>query len=155
MGEDIFNDSNFGEETEVSSSSIDWGKPGDFILGTFVKARHGVETQFGENSIYEIEAERGSYHKLVGKGRQAVPVETPTIISKGEVVSVWGRGDIFCGMMNALRPGQVVKLTFTEEKEGKNGTWKEVKIFAPKTNEGKPQMNQTWLDNQGVSGADM
>jgi hypothetical protein len=68
---------------------------------------------------------------------------------------VWGRGDIFCGIMNGVRPGQVVKLTFTEEKEGKNGPWKEIKIYLPKTNEGKPMMNQEWLDNQGVMAGDM
>ena len=153
--ENVFDDSNFGEESEMSSQEIDWGKPGDFILGTFVKARHNVGTQFGDNSIYEIFAERGSFHKLTGKGRAAQPAANPTVISKGQVFNVWGRGDIFCGQMNSLRPGQVIKLTFTEEHEGKNGTWKEVKIFAPKTNEGKPQMNQEWLDIQGVSGADM
>jgi len=151
---DVFDEKNYGEESEVSSQTMDWGKLGDYILGTFVKARHGVETQFGQNSIYEICAEKGSFHKLIGKGRLAMPAESPTTINKGEVWNVWGRGDIFCGVMNGMRPGQVLKLTFTEEKEGKNGMWKEVKINAPKTNEGKPMMNQAWLDTQGIAGID-
>jgi hypothetical protein len=152
---DPFDDKNFGASAEMQSQEIDWGMPGDYIAGTFVKARHGVETQFGSNSIYEIYAEKGSFHRLEGKGRAAKPAKDATVIQKGEVWSIWGRGDIFCGQMNSLRPGQVVKLQFTEEKDGKNGPWKDVKIFAPKTNEGKPMMNQEWLDTQSLTGGDM
>ena len=151
---DIFDDSNFDSDAEMQSQEIDWGMPGDYIAGTFVKARHNVDTQFGKNSIYEIFADRGSFHRLEGKGRNAKPEKDATAIAKGEVWSVWGRGDIFCGQMNSLRPGQVLKLQFTEEKEGKNGPWKEIKIFAPKTNEGKPTMNQEWIDAQGITGGD-
>lgn len=147
----IFDDNNFGESSEMSSLTIDWGRVGDYILGTFVRARHGVETQFGVNSIYEIFAEKGQFHKITKK----VAADEPTIINKGETWAVWGRGDIFNGQMNSLRPGQVIKLIFAEEREGKLGTWKLVKIYAPKTNDGKPVMNQEWLDNQGVSGGDM
>lgn len=146
-----FGDENFGEKSEMTSQTVDWGMPGDFITGTFVKARHGVETQFGPNSIYEIYAEKGEFHKMIKK----VAVTEPTKINKGETWSVWGRGDIFCGQMNGLHPGQIVKIMYAEEKEGKNGTWKLVKIYAPKTNEGKPMMNDSWLENQGVVGGDM
>lgn len=151
MPNDIFDDSNFNEESEMSAQTIDWGQVGDFLLGTFVKARHGVITQFGANSIYEFVAAKGQFHKLTKK----IPAKEPTIINKGETWTVWGRGDIFNGQMNSLRPGQVVKLSFTEEKETNMGTAKIVKIFAPKTNEGKPLMNQEWLDSQGVSAGDM
>ena len=152
---DFFNDDNFNEKSEMKAMDMDWGKPGDYLLGTFVKARHGIETQYGKNSIYEILAERGATHRLVGKGRMAKPVDDVTMINKGEVWSLWGRGDIFCGQMNSLRPGQIVKIAFTEEKEGKNGPWKDVKIFAPMGNDGKPLMNQEYVDNLGVTGADM
>lgn|SRR3990167_1823749 len=152
---DIFSDANFGEASEVKSMTLDWGLVGDYILGTFVKARHNVETQFGVNSIYEIYAEKGSFHKLIGKGKNAKPVEEATAINKGDTWSIWGRGDIMTGMMNSLRPGQVVKLTFTAENEGKNGMWKEIKINMPKNNEGKPLMNDEWIGNQGLAGIDM
>lgn len=147
---DVFDDSNFGQESEMSSLTVDWGLPGDYILGTFVRARHGVETQFGANSIYEILAEKGQFHKLTKKKA----ADNATIINKGETWAVWGRNDIFCGQMNSLRPGQVVKIAFTDVTETKMGEAKIVKIFAPKTNEGKPTMNQEWLDGQGVTGAD-
>ena len=151
MPNDIFDDSIFNEESEMKAQTIDWGKIGDCLLGTFTKARHGVLTQFGANSIYEFIAEKGSFHKLTKK----VAASTPTVINKGETWTVWGRGDIFNGQMNSLRPGQVVKLSFTEERDTDMGTAKIIKIYAPKTNEGKPVMNQEWLDGQGVSGADM
>jgi len=147
---DIFDDSNFDESSEMSSLTIDWGKVGNFVIGTFVKARHNVETQFGLNSIYEFYTEKGSFHKLTKKK----PAETPTAINKGESWNVWGRNDIFNGQMNSLRPGQVVKLTFTEEVEGKLGPAKIIKIYAPKDNEGKPTMNKEWLDSQSVTGGD-
>lgn len=147
----IFDDSNFNEKSEMSSLTIDWGKVGDFVLGTFVRARHGVITQFGPNSIYEILAEKGSFHKLTKK----IAAEQPTIINKGEAWAVWGRGDIFNGQMNSLRPGQVIKILFAETSETPTGEAKIVKIYAPKTNEGKPTFNQEWLDAQGVSAADM
>lgn len=146
---DKFDESNFGAESEMKSQTVDWGKPGDFILGTFVK-RRDTETQFGPNSIYEFYAERGSFHPLEGKGRMAKPIDTPTIINKGESWSVWGRGDVFCGMANALLPGQIVKIMYVEDKEGKNGPWKDVKIYAPRGNDGKPLMNQEWLDMYGT-----
>ena len=149
-----FDDKNFGADAEMSSMTIDWGKPADFILGTFVKARHNIATQFGPNSIYSIFAEKGSFHKLEGKGRLAKPVEDATEIEKGQSWEVWGRGDIFCGQMNSLRPGQIIKIVYVEDKDGKNGPWKDVKIYAPKNNEGKAMMNQEWLDTQGITGAD-
>lgn len=148
---DIFDENNFGENTEVRAMQMDWGKVGDFILGTFVKARHNVETQFGKNSIYEILAEKGQYHQLTKKK----PADAPTLIEKGQVYTVWGRGDLFDGIMNGIMPGQILKLMFTEERGTKMGDAKIVKVFAPKNNEGKPMMNQEWLDKQGVSGIDM
>ena len=131
--------------------TLDWGLVGDYILGTFIKARHNIETQFGVNSIYEIIAEKGQYHVLTKKKA----AETPTEVIKGQTYSVWGRNDIFNGMMNSMKPGQVVKLQFMETRDTKMGESKVIKVFAPKNNEGKPQMNQDWLDGQGVSGIDM
>lgn|SRR3990167_3138741 len=151
MNENIFDDNNFNESSEMSSLTIDFGKVTDYILGTFVRARHNVETQFGPNSIYEIMAERGQFHKLTKK----VAADSSTTIGKGETWAVWGRGDIFCGQMNSLHPGQVVKLTFTEEKETKMGLAKIVKIYAPKNNEGKPMMNEQWLEDQSLMGGNI
>lgn len=152
MPKDIFDDSNFGAETEVSGNTVDWGKVGDFMVGTFVKARHGVDTQYGENSIYEFYCEKGSFHKVTDK----VAADEPTVIHKGESWSVWGRNDLFNGQMNSLKPGQVVKLSFTEEQKSTKGNpAKIIKIFAPKNNDGSVVMNQEWLEAQSVTGGDM
>ena len=149
---DIFDDSNFGLETEVSAATVDWGKVGDFMVGTFVKARHGVATQFGSNSIYDFFTEKGSFHKISNK----IPSETPTVIGKGETWAVWGRNDLFNGQMNSLKPGQVVKLTFTDSQKSRMGNdAKIIKIFAPKNNDASVVMNQDWLDAQSVTGGDM
>src|SRR3990167_7027586 len=142
MPENIFDEGNFGDEAELKAQTLEWGKIGDYILGTFVRARHAVETQYGPNSIYEILAEKGQFHKLVKK----VPVDQPTTVNKGESWAVWGRNEVFNGILNGLRPGQVVKLFFAETTDTKMGEAKIVKVYAPRDNEGKPVMNQTWLD---------
>ena len=145
----IFGDEGFSEETELTAQTVDWGKINDQITGTFIKARHGVETQFGQNSIYEILSEKGEFHKLTKK----VPAEKPTIIHKDEVWSVWGRNEIFNSQLNSLKPGQVVKLIYTEDVDTKMGTMKMIKIRAPRNNDGTVVMNQTWLDqNVGLAG---
>ena len=147
----VFDEKNYGKGSEMSSLTVDWGKVGDYILGTFVRARHSIDTQFGENSIYEIFAERGQFNRLDNKILTGEVVK----INKDETWAVWGRSDIFNGQMNSLRPGQVVKLVYAEDRKGSMGTAKIVKIYAPKDNEGKVMMNQEWLDNQGVTGVDM
>jgi len=147
-----FEDDKFDERSEMSSLTIDWGQVGDYIVGTFVRARHNIKTQFGENSIYEISADRGQFHKVTKK----VVAKDPTIINRGEIWSIWGRNDLFDGQMNALRPGQVIKVMFTEEKPSSMGNdAKIIKIYAPKTSEGKPMMNEVWLAEQGMVGGDM
>jgi len=147
---DIFDDSNFGVNSEMSAQTVDWGKIGDFVAGTFVKARHGIETQYGTNSIYEILAEKGQFHKLTKK----VAAGEPTIINKGEAWSVWGRNDIFNSMLNSLKVGQVVKISFTETASTKMGEAKIIKIYAPKNNDGSVVLNQEWIDQQSVVGGD-
>ena len=130
----------------MSSLTVDWGKVGDYVQGTFVRARHNIKTQFGENSIYELEADKGSFHKLTKK----VPADVPTAINKGEIWSIWGRNDLFDGQMNSLRPGQVVKIVFAEEKSSTMGNdAKIIKIYAPKNNDGTPIMNQEFLERTG------
>lgn len=152
---DAFDDKNFGSESEMKAMTLDWGKIGDHIIGTFVSARHGVDTQFGKNSIYKILAERGQFHALEGKGRNAKPVENPTKINGGDLWDVWGRGDIFNGQMNSLRPGQVVKLEYADDQETSMGVAKIVKVYAPKNTDGTPRMNEKWLEEQNTVGGDL
>jgi len=147
----IFDDANFGAESEVKSQVVDWGKAEDFFVGTFVKAQHNIETEYGKNSMYQFIIEKGSFHKLTKK----VPAATPTALNKGELWGVWGRNDLFNGQMNSLRPGQVVKLTFAETRETSAGEAKIIKIFAPKNNDGSVVLNQEWLDSQSVTAGDM
>ena len=141
---ELFDDKNFDESSEMSSLIVEWGQTGDYILGTFIRVQHDVKTQFGINSIYHVLAEKGSFHKLIKKK----PVANSTTINKGETWSIWGRGDIFDGQMNTLKPGQIVKIIFAEEKETDMGTAKIVKVYAPKNKEGKSLMNKEWLDEQ-------
>ena len=148
MNEELFSDKHFGAETEMSSLTVDWGKPGDFIVGTFIKSRHNIETQYGENSIYEILADRGEFHKLVNK----VADKDVTKINKGEIWAIWGRNDLFNGQMETLKVGQVVKIHYAEDKKSSKGNpAKIIKISAPKNNKGEPVMNETYLAEQELT----
>jgi hypothetical protein len=145
---DPFGDDSFGADSEMKPLTMEWGKPGDFIVGTFIRSRHDVDTAYGKNSIYDVLADRGECHRIVKK----VIATDASLINKGEVWSVWGRGDIFNGQMNSLKSGQVIKLQYVEDKPSDFGNdAKIIKVFAPKGNDGRPLVNQAWLDAQSVT----
>lgn len=132
----------FDDKNEARPSVIDWGKVGDFVEGTFIGVRRGIETRFGLNDLYELIVKEGQYHD-----RETGEV---VVLKDGDVCGVWGRNDIFDGTMNRLRPGQRVGLKFTESKPSSKGNdSKIVKIFMDGT------MNEAWLaQQQDVAGAD-
>lgn len=148
MSEEIFGEDNFGESSEMTAQTIDWGKVGDSVVGTFIKSNRGVKTKFGDNTVYDILVERGEFHKI---NKDKSVQSTPTILKKGDIWSTWGRNDIFDGQMNSLKPGQIIKIVFESSKPSTLGNdAKIVKIFAPKDNEGNPKMNAAYV--QSVSG---
>ena len=129
VNDDFFNDSN-----EVQPQSINWGQVGDWLKGTKVGQRTGVKTRFGDNTIFEIMVESGSFHDDNGK-----TVE----LKAGDVWGVWGRNDIFDAQMKRMQIGQKFGLKFTESKPSTMGNdAKIIKVFTT------GEMDQAWLDSQ-------
>ena len=124
----------FDESNEVQPQSINWGQVGDYLKGTKVGQRGGVNTRFGENVIFEIKVEGGTFHDKDGKAIE---------MKEGEVWGVWGRNDIFDAQLKRMQIGQKLGLKFTESKPSTMGNdAKIIKVFTT------GEMDQAWLDSQ-------
>lgn len=139
---DIFDDKN-----EIRSTRISWGKIGDQMFGTLIGKR-SVPDQYhpGEEvPVYEFKAEGGSFHEIVKK----VVADTPTVIVKGDVWAVFGRGPL-AQQMGRIKIGQKVGLKFVEERETKKGNdQKVIKVYTT------GEMDTEWLESQEVTASDL
>jgi len=128
----------FDEKNEVKPQSINWGKVGDFVEGTKIGQRKS-QTKFGENTVYEMIVDRGSFHATNGD---------KVDLNKGEVWSFWGRNEIFDAQVSRMQIGQRFGLKFVESKPSKMGNdAKIIKVFTAGA------MNTEYLEaNQGMEG---
>lgn len=127
----------FDEKNLVKPQSINWGKVGDNVFGTKIAQRNGVNTKFGENSIYSVKVEGGFFHDENG---------VKTEMKAGESWDIWGRNDIFDAQMNRMQIGQKFGLKFIEEKPSTKG--KPSKIIQVFTT---GEMDTEWLESGGVT----
>lgn len=140
----------FSEDNEVKSSWIQWGKPGDHIIGTLV-ARYEKPNTLSERNemqtVYEIKVEKGSFHALENK----IPVETPTTMNPDEIWNIGGKSGLDAQMRN-VKIGQIVGIKFMEELpakvKGHNNT-KQLKVYT----EGK--MDEAWLKEKEEEAASL
>ena len=138
----------FSEDNEVKSSWIQWGKPGDNIIGTLV-ARYEKPNTLSEKkemqAVYEIKVVSGEYHALENK----VAVATPTKITADEIWNVGGKSGLDAQMRN-VKIGQILGIKFMEEipneKKGFNAI-KQLKVYT----EGK--MDEEWLKEKADEAA--
>lgn len=140
------------EWQEVKSLFIKWGKVGDNIEGTLIDVREVESTLPGKEGekqkIYEIKADRGSFHDLDAKKN---PVDPAVVINSGEIYSVGGRRGVDA-QMRRIVIGQKVRFLFAEEKPAKKKRFNDLKIIKVLTN-GK--MDQEWLEGREVTAGDM
>jgi len=138
--------SRFDDKNKMKAFIVDWGKAGDYLEGTFVSAKHNIETQYGLNTLYEFRVREGECHLLTKK----VAAEEVTVMIAGDIWGIWGRNDIFNGLMNRLRPGQKVQIEFIEERESRLGNdQKMIEIY----NDGT--YDQEYLDSLEVDAKDV
>lgn len=140
-----------GEWNEVKTPWVKWGKIGDNIEGTLVDVREiasQLPGKVGEKTkVYEIKADRGSYHET---DANKVAEMTPVTIVAGEVYAVGGRMGIDA-QMRRIVIGQKVRFTFTDEKPPKQKGFNALKIIKVLTN---GEMDQAWLDGREATPAD-
>lgn len=104
---------------EVSSSTITFGKVGDFIKGTYVGKKL---IQSKSVYLYELKGMAGVYHTVDGKKN---PVEPGVTIEAGAYYQVWGGQSATSGaakideLFKKSRFGDIVAIRLDEEVESK------------------------------------
>lgn len=112
---------------EVTSQAVTFGKPGDFIKGTYTGVKD-VKTDLGPTKLYELKGLVGMYHTVDGKKN---PVEPAVKISEGQFYDVWrGReGGAIDKLFSRSKLGDIVSIQFKEEQPSKNKGYAPFKVF--------------------------
>ena len=140
----------FSEENEVKSSFIQWGKPGDFLIGTLVDKRE-VENQLADKAgtmqtIYELKVDKGEYHVI--NEDKSIATEA-TALKSDDIWSIGGKPAIDSQMRN-VKIGQIVGMKYMEEKPSKTKGYNPTKVIKIYTS-GK--LDEAWLEAQDPDGA--
>jgi hypothetical protein len=140
----------FSEENEVKSSFIQWGKPGDHIVGTLVDKRE-VENQLADKAgemqtIYELKVDQGEYH-VINADKSIAKDATP--LGAGDIWSIGGKKAVDSQMRN-VKIGQKVGMKYMEETPSKTKGYNPTKVIKIYTS-GK--MDEEWLKEQDPTGA--
>ena len=137
---------------EVKLPWVKWGLVGDNIEGTLIgvseKESHLPGKEGEMQKIYEIKADKGSFHEIDSKKN---PVAKATTIEAGEIYSIGGKDGIN-SQMKRIMIGQKVRLSFTEEKEPTTKGFNAFKLIKVMTN---GQMDQEWLDGREINAGDL
>jgi hypothetical protein len=135
------------EWQDIPSNWVSWGKEGDNIEGTLIGISERESTLPGKEGeiqkVYEIKADRGSFHVLENKK----VVEEPTIVEAGELYNVGGRMGLDV-QMKRIKLGQKVRIIFVEEKAPKTKGFNPLKIIKAQTNGVMDEQWQAGLDDK-------
>lgn len=101
--------------TEVASQAITFGKPGDFIKGTYT-GKKLVKANDKETLLYELKAAVGSYHNVDSKKN---PIEPAVTVQAGAYYNVWGGKDAIDSLFSKSKLGDVVAVKLEAEVESK------------------------------------
>ena len=100
---------------EVQQQKFAFGKPSDFIKGTYV-GKKDVNTPNGAAIIYEVKAQLGIFHPVTqDENGNNVPAENPVEVQEGEFYSIWGdRGKTIDQGFQRAKLGQIIGIQFME-----------------------------------------
>jgi len=137
---------------EVTSNWVKFHVPlEDKVFGTLLTKRTMKSSIPGKESedvsVYEIKADVGSFHNTDDK---KVVIPEPITINAGEIWSIGGKNSIDVQMRN-IKVGQKIGFKFMDEKPSKTKGFapsKNIKIYAPKEDDGSPKMDKQWLEEQ-------
>lgn len=141
---DVFDDSN-----EVQSN---WWKANvpmeDKISGTLIAKRQIKSALPGKEGemewVYDLKADTGTYHTLDDSKKV---IETPVTIAAGDYYSVGGKPGINRQMTN-IKVGQKIGFKFIDVSPSKTKGFapsKNIKVYAPKNDDGSYMMDEQWL----------
>lgn len=141
-------------DNEVQSNWVKFYVPmEDKVFGTLIAKRTMKSSIPGKQdedvSVYELKADMGSFHEVDDK-KNILP--DAITINAGEIWSVGGKNSIDVQMRN-VKVGQKVGFKFLDEKPSKTKGFapaKNIKVYAPKGDDGMPQMDLEWLEEQNT-----
>lgn len=112
---------------EVASQAVTFGKPGDFIKGTYTGSKN-VNTNLGPTVLYELKGDVGVYHNVDSKKN---PVEPAVSVVKGVFYNVWRgkEGSTISDLFKKAKLGDIVAIQFKEEKESKTKGYAPFKVM--------------------------
>ena len=142
------------EGNEVQSNWVKFNVPmEDKVFGTLIAKRIMKSTIPGKEdedvSVYDLKADMGSFHEL-DDTKKIVP-EAITV-NAGEIWSIGGKTGIDAQMRN-IKVGQKIGFKFIDEKPSKTKGFapaKNIRVYAPKNEDGTPQMDDEFLAQQEV-----
>lgn len=135
---------------EVKSSTISWGKVGDFIEGTLtdIRIREVQDEKRGllRKNVYEIKGDAGEYHETDAKKN---PIEPAIKVEAGDYYIIWGGREMIDNGMKKVKMGQKVKVVFTQEDEPKKkgySGFKHIHVY-------RGAMDEEWVGEQEIDPA--
>lgn len=142
------------EGNEVQSNWVKFNVPmEDKIFGTLIAKRIMKSTIPGKEdedvNVYDLKADMGSFHEL-DDTKKIIP-EAVTV-NAGEIWSIGGKTGIDAQMRN-IKIGQKIGFKFIDEKPSKTKGFapaKNIRVYAPKNEDGTPQMDEEFLAQQEV-----
>lgn len=142
------------EGNEVASQWVKFNVPmEDKIFGTLIAKRQMKSSIKGKENedvnVYDIQADLGSFHEA---DENKVVIPTPITVNAGEIWSVGGKVGIDAQMRN-IKLGQKIGFKFIDTQPSKTKGFapaKNIRVYAPKNEDGTPQMDDEFLATQEV-----
>ena len=142
------------EGNEVQSNWVKFNVPmEDKIFGTLIAKRIMKSTIPGKENedvnVYDLKADMGSFHEADEK---KVVIPEAITIQAGDIWSIGGKTGIDAQMRN-IKLGQKIGFKFIDEKPSKTKGFapaKNIRVYAPKNEDGTPQMDDEFLAQQEV-----
>lgn len=136
-------------DNEVKSNWVKFNVPlEDKVFGTLVAKRTIKSAIPGHENddvnVYDLKTDMGSFHGVDDKKKI---IEQPVIVNVNDVWSIGGKASIDAQMRN-ISVGQKIGFKFIDEQASKTSGFapaKNIKIYAPKNDDGTPQMDEEWL----------
>lgn len=119
----------FAGMNEVKTSTIKWGKVGNWFKGTLTDNTRQQQNQLSKDkemqAVYEFKIAGGSFNGI-NPDKSISP--DPTVLEAGSFWTVYGKGAVQGQMRNA-KLGQIVGMRFVEEKASKQPGFNPTKVI--------------------------
>lgn len=120
----------FSGMNQVKTSSIKWGKPGDWIRGTLTDNTREVPNKLSGKpgdmqTVFEFKASGGSFHNI---NEDKTVAAEPTILEAGSFWSVFAKAVLKSKMKNC-KIGQTFGMRFVREEPNKTPGLNPTKII--------------------------